>query len=180
MNTDLAHFQKFADEARARPSFEADYLDHNYKSGEWKCGRDKVISNGRQLGADIADLMIGWFKFDEENRRSTYILVRVDAGQPPKRRDELGDRDESRWNDGKDPWRFVRVLPLFDDETHESLIYTASSFGGYDAVAALTQAWIDNCKHHPEDADKVPLVGLADKEYTTKKAKPNTIRFLKF
>jgi hypothetical protein len=122
MNTDLALYQKFADEARAKPGFGASFFDFDYKTGEWKTGKDKVISNGRQLGADMADLMVGWTKFDETSKRSDYHVVRVADGQPPKKRDELGDLNKAHWKDGtKDPWKFVRILPLFDDETHEIL-----------------------------------------------------------
>jgi hypothetical protein len=170
MTDDLELFKKFANEARAKPNFGTGFIDHDYKTGEWKTGKDKTIVNGRQLGADYLDVMIGRSKYDEESKRTDYRIVRVADGVPPPKREELGDLNQDYWKDGKDPWRFVRILPLFDPETHEQFVYIASSFSGYDAIGAVVGAWADNRKKHPESTE-VALIEPDSREYHNKDGK---------
>jgi hypothetical protein len=55
-------------------------------------------------------------------KASAYRVVRVADNVPPPKRDELGDLNKNYWRDDRDPWQFVRILPLFDQETHESFV----------------------------------------------------------
>jgi hypothetical protein len=173
MNDDLALFQKFADEARAKPSFAANYIDHGYKTGDWKTGRDKTIINGRRLVGDCPGTMIGRARYDETTKRTEYRVVRVADNVPPPTREEFGFLDTKYWKDGKDPVRFVRILSLLDLETRELSVYVASSFSGYDAIGAAVGAWVHNCTAHPEDAGKLPLLEFASSEYTNKEGEKN-------
>jgi hypothetical protein len=162
-NQDFELFKKFADEARAKPSFGAGFFDHDYKTGNWftkNKNKEKINSNGRQLGADVPDVMIGWARYDETTRRFEYRVVRVADGVPPPKREELGDPDS---------WQFVRIMPVFDDETHEQFVIVAKGPSGYEAIGAVADGWVDNNKYHPEDRGKVPLIALCSESYLNKK-----------
>jgi hypothetical protein len=155
----LERFRKFAAEARSKPGFEATLLIYSWKKGNWTTGKDDkvVVRNGRQLGADVTDAMIGFQRYDKETRQWDYRIVRVNDDAPTPKREELSDPNAEDWHDGKDPWTPVRILPLFDPETHQSFVWKVSGFSEANALSILTDAWIEL---HSEHADKVPLVAL--------------------
>jgi hypothetical protein len=87
-----------------------------------------------------------------------------DRYKPPKRRD-LGDNDPAQWERDNDPWQMTFFLPLTDPDSDELYVYSTTSRGGKDALANLQEAFADNREHHPENADKLPLVSLSGNHY---------------
>jgi hypothetical protein len=158
----LEHFRKFAAAARSKPSFEATFLTFIWKTGNWTTGKDEkmAVHNGRRIAADIADLMIGFQRYYKETKQWDYRIVRVNDDAPTPKREELSDPNQEDWPDGKDPWTLIRVLPLFDPETHEIFVWKAGGFSEANAIAILTDAWRERLEAHPEDADKVPVIEL--------------------
>jgi hypothetical protein len=100
-----------------------------------------------------------------------YQIGRVADGYQPPPREQLGDLDEEFWPDGKDPWVRVDLLPFWDVESREVLLFSATNQGSRDAVANLIGAFVNNIAAHPEDSNKVPLVELAADSYVNKHGK---------
>jgi hypothetical protein len=125
--------------------------------------------NHQKLACDPVDAMTGVQKF--ENKIPIYQIGRVAAGYEPPAREQLGDLDEKRWPNGKDPWMPVYLLPFWDVETREVLLFSATSQGSRDAVARLIECYINNVEVHPEDLHRVPLIELESDHYVNKHGK---------
>jgi hypothetical protein len=50
-------------------------------------------------------------------------------------------------------------------------LYTATSQGSRDGITNVADAFLENGEHHPEDADKLPLIELASDSYVNSKGK---------
>ena len=88
-----------------------------------------------------------------------------------RHREQLGDLDEEFWPDGKDPWVRIDLLPFWDVNSREVLLFSAANKGSRDAVAQLVEAYINNIGVHPEDLTKVPLIELETDSYVNKHGK---------
>jgi hypothetical protein len=75
------------------------------------------------------------------------------------------------WENGKDPWVRVDLLPFWDVESREVLLFTAANKGSRDAVARLVEAYLYDVETHPEDLNKVPLIELETDSYVNKHGK---------
>jgi hypothetical protein len=92
-------------------------------------------------------------------------------------RDELGDLDESAWEQGpdgnpKDPWQNTRFVYLIDPVSAEAYTFSTSSWGGRQAVNDLAEA-IQRMRYGRPGAS--PVVELHAAPMTTKwgkKSKP--------
>jgi hypothetical protein len=162
----LDRFRSFATEARSRPSFEAPPLLFSWKTGIWTTGKgEKTIErNGQKLAADVPDVMVGFQRWYPDTRQWDFHIVRVADGTPEPERKELGDVDEASWLGDKDPWQFVRCLPLFDPETHEVYVFSALGFSGANAIASMTDSWADTVEAEPKNANSVPVVELGSEK----------------
>jgi hypothetical protein len=163
MSTELEMLRHFATTTRSRGGFGVTILKCDGNDGKWKAGKDGKDMNGRKLVADVPDVMHGHQKF--ENKIPVFNIGRASDGFTPSERETLGDTDQDRWSGGKDPWQPVVLQPMFDDETRESFLFISSNQGGRDAVAILTNAFVENSELHPEDAGKLPLCSLASDSY---------------
>ena len=65
----------------------------------------------------------------------------------------------------------VDLLPFWDVETREVLLFSATSQGSRDAVARLVEAYINNVEVHPEDLHRVPLIALESDHCVNKHGK---------
>jgi hypothetical protein len=162
-STELEYLRRYVSAARSHSGFGVSFLKCDGNTGEWKAGKDRTKMTGRQLVADVPDAMHGFQKF--ENKKPIYVVGRICDGYQPPERDTLGDMNQSRWHNGKDPWAAVVLLPMFDLETREPFVFTSDSGGGKDAVTTLVDAMVDNVALHPEDANKLPLCELASDSY---------------
>src|SRR5262249_32599100 len=122
--------------------------------------------NGQQLACDPADAITGWQRF--KDNVPIYCLGRVADGYQPPEREQLGDLPE----DGKkDPWQRIDLLPFWDVESREVLLFNAGNRGSRSAVANLIGAYADNAAAHPEESGKVPLIELATDSYKSQHGK---------
>ena len=65
----------------------------------------------------------------------------------------------------------IDLLPFWDPESREVLLFSAANKGSRDAVAHLVEAYIDNAEVHPEHLSRVPLIELEADSYTNKHGK---------
>jgi hypothetical protein len=114
--------------ARANPTL-------RFKEGEYLSGEDKVAL-GRECVAYPLDWTRGWVKW-EDKAIVEQRMVRVADDVKLPAREDLGDDDESLWEEGKDPWVFQNILPMDDLETGEYMIFVTSSIGGKIAIETL-------------------------------------------
>jgi hypothetical protein len=168
--TELNHLRNFAAAAR-RGGFNLPFFRLDGNNGDYRrTGKTNTTTmNGQKLAGDCVDAMTGWQKF--ENKIPIYQIGRVADGYQPPPREELGDLDEEFWPDGKDPWVRIDLLPFWDVNSREVLLFSAANKGSRDAVAQLVEAYINNIETHPEDLNKVPLVELESDSYTNKHGK---------
>jgi hypothetical protein len=169
-NLELEHLRNFAAAAR-RGGFNVPFFRQDGNTGEYhRTGKDNTAAmNGQKLACDPVDAITGWQKF--EKKVPVYQIGRVADGYQPPSREELGDLDEFGWENGKDPWTRIDLLPFWDVETREVLLFSAANKGSRDAVAHLVEAYINNMGVHPEDLNKVPLVELEADSYINKHGK---------
>jgi len=162
--TEIDNYRAFANAARARQNFEGTIL--KYTKGNWSAGKDGRHMNGTTLVARIDQLAVGWTKW-ADRRPVDYRVGFVSDGFRPPRRQDLDELDEATWpTDGggrpRDPWQFGMHLPMIDQETEEQFIFSTSSQGGRNALANLTDAYIE----HREQGNKgCPFVELNSDDY---------------
>jgi hypothetical protein len=167
---ELEHLRNFAAAAR-RGGFNVPFFRLDGNSGEYRrTGKTNTgPMNNQKLACDPVDAMTGYQKF--ENKIPIYQIGRVADGYQPPPREELGDMNEFEWGNGKDPWVRIDLLPFWDVESREVLLFSAANQGSRDAVANLVGAYINNIEVHPEDLNKVPLVELETDSYVNKHGK---------
>lgn len=132
-------------------------------NGMWSTKEEPDL-NGKKFIAVVPNLVHGVVKWPKGGKPVSHIGRVIDRYMPPPRH-KLDERDESRWVDKRDPWRPTHYLSLIDPESGEAFVYTTSSQGGRDALAGLLSAYVTNIEHHPDDADKLPLVELGADSY---------------
>jgi hypothetical protein len=170
MPEQLEHLRNFASSAR-RGGFGVPFFKLDGNTGEFRrTGKNNTDPmNHQKLACDPVDAMTGWQKF--EKKIPVYQIGRVSSGFVPPPREELGDLDESHWEKGKDPWVRVDLLPFWNPESREVLLFSAANTGSRDAVAYLVEAYVNNIGVHPEDLSKVPLIELEIDSYTNSHGK---------
>ena len=167
---ELEHLRNFAAAAR-RGGFNLPFFRLDGNSGEYhRTGKTNTAAmNGQNLACDPVDAMTGYQKF--EAKVPAYQIGRVADGYQPPPREQLGDLNEFHWENGKDPWVRIDLLPFWDVESREVLLFSAANQGSRNAVAHLVAAYINNAEVHPEDLTKVPLVELETDSYLNKHGK---------
>jgi hypothetical protein len=168
--SELEHLRNFAAAAR-HGGFNVPFFRLDGNTGEYRrTGKTNTVAmNHQKFACDPVDAMTGYQKF--EKKVPIYHIGRVADGYQPPPREELGDLNESNWENGKDPWVRIDLLPFWDEESQEVLLFSAASRGSRDAVAHLVEAYINNVGVHPEDLNKVPLVKLEADSYVNKHGK---------
>jgi hypothetical protein len=167
---ELEYLRNFAAAAR-RGGFGVPFFRQDGTNGEYRrSGKsDTGPMNGQRHAADCPDVITGWQKF--EKKIPIYQVGRIADGYQPSSREELGDLNELGWQNGKDPWVRIDLLPFWNPESREVLLFSAANQGSRDAVANLIGAFVNNIAAHPEDSNKVPLVELAADSYVNKHGK---------
>jgi len=143
--------------ARANPML-------RFKEGEYLVGEDK-IPLGREYLVYPLDWTRGWVKW-EDGIIVDQRMVRVADDIKLPKREELGDNDESLWEEEKDPWVFQNILPMDDLETLEYMIFVTTSVGGKVAVETLCNSVVRAYKKGRQFG--LPVIRLATKPFPTK------------
>jgi hypothetical protein len=170
--SDLEKLKNYAASSKSQIAFGgATFIMFDYKTGKVTAGKANVDMVDRKLVADMPDAM-GGFRRLESGKKPLHALTRIlDATVDPIKRAELGETDESKWIDKRDPWTAITVLPLFDPETRETFVFTAA-FGERGAAGNLIEAYVDHIAAHPEAADQLPQIGFYVRTYTRSDGKP--------
>jgi hypothetical protein len=148
-----------------------------FSKGDYIVGKDDTVKPGTQFTANPDELLAGWIKWFD-NKPVDQIMVRVDDGIRPKKREELGDTDVKQWatdSNGKpkDPWQFTAYLPLMD-ENGELFTFTTNSKGGHGAIADLARRYAKHRNKHP---NVLPLIALNVDSYLHKDPQLGRIKF---
>jgi hypothetical protein len=168
MSNEIDFLRKFA-AAASNSGFGVPIFRLDGNVGEYRRAgkaKDDGVLNGQQLAADPGDALTGWVRFVD--KKPNYIVGRVADGYEPPAREELEPLPDA--ND-KDCWQRTDLLPFWNPESHEVLLFSAGNLGSRSAVAKLIGAYANNTAAHPEDSNKVPLIELAAASYVNKRGK---------
>lgn len=141
-----------------------------YAKSRWTTGtgKDEVPMNDAELIADIANVALGWRRWEDHKPVEHRIGLLKDRYVAPQRND-LGHLDQSEWprdNKGEpaDPWQFGWHLRLVDPATGDNFVWSAGSGGG---IKELEKLGAKFAKQRAIDPGRcTPLVQLATDGYT--------------
>jgi hypothetical protein len=126
------------------------------KDGKFvKSSDDEEIPEGTEFVVIYDQAQGGWVKFMGRGNPPVRKQGPLFAGFVPPSREELGDTNESEWEEGlsgkpADPWQFQLLLPLQDVKTGELFIFQTTSITGRRAVDRLIQSCARMMTAEPE------------------------------
>ena len=137
-----------------------------FRKGKFYHGETEVPAGGEYL-AYCADWIRGWTKF-VDGEVAEKNIGRVADGFRPVEREELDDRDETKWPEGvdgkpSDPWVLQHYLPLENIETGDRYVFITGSAGGAMAIRGVCSKYARNITRG------LPTVKLAVTEFKSKK-----------
>jgi hypothetical protein len=144
-----------------------------FSDGHWLIGREALpMAPGLRLVAmGTAAAWVRW----AGGKPDRYVVRQ--PGVPFPDRDELGDHDETAWENGpddkpRDPWQSSRFVHLVNPETAAAYTFSTTSWGGRGAVIDLADA-IGRYRHaRPGAAPVVVLESAPMQTRYGKKWKP--------
>jgi hypothetical protein len=136
-----------------------------FKKTDYFIGDDKIPLDTRYV-AYCDGWTKAWVKF-VDGELIDKKLYRVVDGKVPPERDELGDLNQSEWEEDdegepKDPWTLQHYLPLEDVASGERYLFVSGSVGGRIAIEIL-------CQRYARQGGGLPIVKLALGDFRTKK-----------
>jgi hypothetical protein len=147
-----------------------------FKDGKFFQGFDKIeVEDGTVLRAAPPSIQDGFVRWENGKPVDWRMREWINPNQLPVYRDTLGDTDESKWPDGKDPWSYTMYLAMKDAES-VLFKFETSSVGGARAVHRLLREWRRQRDKHP---GLVPVVVLNSDSYVHKVHK-NTVHIPTF
>lgn len=171
------YFEQYS-EAAAGTRIVGDLLRFN--KGDWLAGRDQdEVAQGTRLVANVAELMIGWVRW-EGGTVTDQRMGRVLDGFKPGPRSELGDTDEEDWEideqsgERRDPWQKSNYLLLKEDGGEQLYTFTASAKGALGAIGELAGAYGKRIRQKP---DELPVIELGTGKYKHKNPQYGWIKF---
>jgi hypothetical protein len=135
-----------------------------YKDGRWLEGYDKTFLERGTVMRFAPESIQDGFKRWSDGKPTDSIMREWISTQPAVKREDLGDTDESQWENGKDPWSYTLIAALKDAE---GVLYKFStgSTGGVNAIRKLMRTWRRDRDRHP---GLVPVVALTSDSYEHK------------
>lgn len=161
-------YDPYAAYGQEAASGSGDFL--KFSKGEWLKGQnDDEVGLGTKLAANMAELSIGWIRWEDKKPVERRMGLLAQAYKP-QRRDELGYDDQTEWEEdssGKpqDPWSFTNELPVADPQTGEQMTISMSSKGGIGAIGNLCKAY---GKEYRQRDGMVPIIELGRDSYKHK------------
>src|SRR5262249_55096397 len=152
-----------------------DGIPLRFKDGKFYEGFDKVeVQDGTVMRFAPTSVQDGFVLWRDGRPIDWRMREWLNTSQPISR-GILGDNDESKWPEGKDPWVFTMLAALKDAE---GVLYkfSTSSSGGSNAIRKLMREWRRLREKHP---GLVPLVTLGSDFYVHKVHK-NQVRIPTF
>lgn len=139
-----------------------------FSKGDYLVGDDEIEAK-TQMVANMANLLIGWIRWEDQKPAET-VMGLLGEGYKPQKRNELGFDDESDWpvdKDGKpqDPWQETNYLVFMDPSDNELYTFTTSSAGGRNAISKLCKDYGTKRRMNP---GKFPIVSLEVDSYKHK------------
>jgi len=133
-----------------------------FKDGRFIRGFDKTdVDLGTRFMMHPASTSDGFIKWEDGRPVDYKIRELNNPQQQPVTRESLGDLDKDDWDDGKDPWSYVMMIAMKDDNG-VPLTFTTGTVGGKNAIKKALRDWrLARSKH----ADKVPVVELGVDSY---------------
>ena len=144
-----------------------------FSDWRWQKGKEQtLLPDGTQLVA--LSMATAWVRWSDGKPSETRVR---EPGQRLLDREELGDNDPADWALGpddkpRDPWQLTRFVHMVSPTTAERFTFSTSSWGGREAVLALSDAIETMRSVH---AGAVPVVELGAAPMQTKygkKSKP--------
>ena len=132
-----------------------------FAKGDYLAGEaGETVPLGTKLVAGIDWQLVGWVRW-EASKPVEHRMVRIIDGQPPSRRAELGDHDQTRWEPDlqgqlRDPWCLTHYLPMVD-EAQEIFTFSTTSRGGTGALADLARYYAKQFRAHPNEFPVIEL-----------------------
>lgn len=134
-----------------------------FSKGEYLSGKDgDEVEEGTKLVANMAELMVGWIRW-EDGKPTDHVMGKVSDGYVPAKRNTLGDDDQDRWEvdpqtgQPRDPWQLSNYLIMKDPESNQLYTFTTSSRGGLNAIGDLCKRYGKEFRMRP---DEFPIVSL--------------------
>jgi len=94
------------------------FIKFDGKSGKFTKAIDgEEIKEGTEAVVVADQIQAGWMKFNGKGNPPTRVMGNVFDGFVPPNRSEMGDTDQSLWEEGlngkpADPWQFQVLLPM--------------------------------------------------------------------
>lgn len=132
-----------------------------FAKGDYLAGADgQEVAMGTVMIVAADELMVGWVRW-VGGKPAEQLLVRINDGQKPLRREQLGFVDKTQWeidNSGKprDPWQFTNYLPMAD-EAGELYTFSSGSKGGLGAIGNLLRRYVQQQKKNDAVFPKIKL-----------------------
>lgn len=139
-----------------------------FSKGDYLIGDDEVEPGVKRV-ASMANLLIGWIRW-EDNKPAETIMGLLGEGHRPQKRVALGFTEEADWpvdKDGKsqDPWQETNYLVLKDPVEGDLFTFTTSSAGGRNAISKLCKEYGTKRRMHPK---QFPIIALNVDSYKHK------------
>jgi hypothetical protein len=156
-----------------------------FSKGDWLAGQEnRAIAEGTKLLAVMDTLIVGWQRWQDQRPVAFRMGLLVEGFVPPAR-EELGDSDESLWeqdDDGnaRDPWQMTNYIQLIDPKNAEQVFtFTTSSKGGLGAIAKLCREY-GRAREKEHREEQYPLVRLDTGSYQHRDRSLGRIKFPSF
>jgi hypothetical protein len=137
-----------------------------FSDGHWLVGRE-ALPMKKELRLVAMGTAAAWVRW-ADGKPDRYVVRQPNVPFPE--REELGDNDETKWENGpddkpRDPWQSTRFVHLTNPETANLFTFSTTSWGGRGAVIDLADA-IVRYRHARPGA--CPVVVLQSAPMTTK------------
>jgi hypothetical protein len=154
-----------------------------FVKGDWVVGKDQdELDEGTRLIADVANLKLGWQRW-EANKPTDAVFGRLMDGYVPPKRGELGDLDQSVWEidttSGKprDPWQFTAILLLKEEDSDQIYTYSPSAQTAIKALGKLSTAFGQHFRQKP---DELPVIVLGQDSFMHKDPRVGRVKIPTF
>ena len=156
-----------------------------FSKGDWLAGAEnREIADGTKMVVAMDTLIIGWQRWQDQ-RPVGYRMGLLIEGFVPPLREDLGDNDESLWeqdDDGnaRDPSQMTNYVQLVDPENRDAIFtFTTSSKGGLNAVAKLCREY-GRAREKEQREEQYPLIRLDSGSYAHRDRSLGRIKFPQF
>lgn len=163
--SDLNVFEMYAEAANGNRII-GDFL--KFSKGDWLFGRNAdEMDRGTRLVANVAELKVGWQRWEGGKPTDTVMGRVMDAFVPPVRA-SLGDMDKDHWEvdqstgQPRDPWQLTNTLILKAEKGDDLYTFSTSSKGGIGAIAKVAGEFGKHMRSRPSE---LPIVALEVDSY---------------